>query len=602
MKSFFKTFFASTLGVLFAIFILSIISFISLMGILATSGSPAYTVKDNTVFRLDLKGAITDKNQSSPLYALLGMGESMVEADIIASIKKAKEDDKIKGIYLKADLLVASYAGLEPIRKALIDFKESGKFIIAYSECYLEETYLLASVADKVVLNPKGIFEFDGIASLPVFRKNMYDKLGVKYQVFKVGTFKSAVEPYIQEKMSDANREQRSSYMNDIWKHYLNSITENRGISAEMLNAYADKGLMFAEPEEILSYGLVDTLMFENGMEDYIKNYVGVEKAEDVAYASLGEMKSVPAKKEKIHKDKIAVLYAEGQIVNDIVPASPLTAGTAMIYPRDVATELKKLQEDEDVKAVVFRVNSPGGSASASEQIWHAVAELKSIKPVIVSMGEYAASGGYYISCGATSIVAEPTTLTGSIGIFGLVPDGTELAQKMGLSFDELGTNKFSTFGGQSFGIPLLISAYSRGFTEEESALMQNSIERGYDLFITRCADGRGMTKTEIDAIGQGRVWSGAQAKENGLVDELGGVKEAIKLAAGKAGIEQYTTVRYPAEKDFMAKMMEEMMGSMEIRLLKTFMGKDAYQQQSLHKSLNALEFQQAIMTEGIAY
>ncbi|MDF9828728.1 signal peptide peptidase SppA [Parabacteroides sp. PF5-6] len=601
MKSFFKTFFASTLGVFFALFILSIVFFVSLIGMLATSDS-TYTVKNNTVFRLDLNGTISDCDQSSPLDAILGAGESMTEEAIITSIKKAKENDKIKGIYLKGELLDASFATLEPIRQALLDFKESGKFIVAYSEIYLQTSYLLASTADKVVLNPKGILSLEGLQSISQFKKNQYDKLGIKYQVFKVGTFKSAVEPYIQEKMSDANREQVTSYLNDTWKHVLTGISENRGISVETLNAYADQMLMFTEPEEILSYGLVDELLFENAMADYIKDLVGVEKAKDVTYATLKNMKSVPAKKEKKHKDKVAILYAEGQIVNDFYPDSPLMGSGAMIRPKDVATELKKLQDDEDVKAVVFRVNSPGGSASASEHIWNAVVELNAVKPVIVSMGQYAASGGYYISCGATSIVAEPTTLTGSIGIFGLVPDGTELAQKMGLSFDEVGTNKFSTFGGRSFGIPFLVDAYSRALNEEEAALMQMNIERGYDLFITRCADGRGMTKTEIDAIGQGRVWTGAQAKEIGLVDELGGIKEAIKLAAEKAELEKYSTVRYPEEKDFMTKMMEEMMGGMEVRMVKAFMGKEAYEQQSLRRSLNALEFQQAIMTEGIAY
>lgn len=601
MKSFFKTFFASTLGVLFATFILSIVFTISLISLAASSDS-TYNVKKNTVFRLNLNGVITDKDQSSPFDALLGGGESLVQADIISSIKKAKENDNIKGIYLKAELLDASIADVEPIRKALLDFKESGKFIIAYSEIYMPTSYLLASTADKVIMNPKGLFSFEGLQYITQFRKNQYDKMGVKYQVFKVGTFKSAVEPYIQEKMSDANREQVTSFLNDMWQHALKGISENRNIPIAALDVYADEALMFTTPEKIVSYGLVDTLMFENAVEDYIKDFVGVEKAKDVKYASLKNMKSVLSKKKKEHKDKIAVLYAEGQIVNDFYPSSPLMGSGAMIRPKDVATELKKLQEDENVKAVVFRVNSPGGSASASEQIWNAVVELNAVKPVVVSMGQYAASGGYYISCGASSIVAEPATLTGSIGIFGLIPDGTELAQKMGLSFDEVGTNKFSTFGGRSFGIPFIVSAYSRGLTEEEGALMQQNIERGYDLFITRCADGRHMSKEEIDAIGQGRVWTGAQAKEIGLVDELGGVKEAIDIAAQKAELENYSLARYPEEKDFATRMMEEMMGGTKIRFTELFMGKDAYKQRTLKQALQTMEFQQAIMMEGVVY
>lgn len=602
MKSFFQTFFASTLGVLFAVFILSILSFFLLISMAAAS-DPSYYVKDNTVFELSLSGTLSDKDQSSPFDALFGSTfGSMTESDVVTSIRKAKENDNIKGIYLKTGLLDASLAAMEPIRKALLDFKESGKFIISYGEYYDPAIYLAASVADKIVFNPEGIFSFEGLQRITQFRKNQFDKLGIKYQVFKVGTFKSAVEPYIQEKMSDANRLQVTSYLENTWNHILESISESRNIPVETLNAYADKALMFSDGEEILSYGLVDELKFENEMADYLKEMVGVSDPKEITYATVKDMKAAEGKKKKNYKDKIAVLYAEGSIVNDFYPTTPLTGNNSLITPKAYATELKKLQEDDEVKAVVFRVNSPGGSASASEQIWQAVNELSEVKPVIVSMGTYAASGGYYISCGADAIVAEPTTLTGSIGIFGLIPNGEGLAEKMGLTFDEVGTNKFSTFGGAGFGIPFILSAYSRGLTEEESSLMQNYIEKGYDQFISRCADGRDMTKEEIDAIGQGRVWTGAQALEIGLVDQLGGVQDAIKLAAEKAGLENYSTARYPKEKDFFETVLEELMGSTQMKIVRTFMGSDSFEQSMFRKNVQTLEFRQAIMPEYLVY
>jgi len=597
MKSFFKTFFASTLGVLCAFLIVSMILTFSMIGMLATTET-SYSVKKNTVFQLNLNGTISDKDQSSPFDALFGSMESMTGSDIISSIKKAKEEKNIKGIYLNAGLLNASVTEVEPIRRALLDFKESGKFVVAYSEYFMPSTYYLASVADKVIFDPEGMFSFEGLSRTIQFRKKQNDMLGIKYQVFKVGTFKSAVEPYIQEKMSDANREQTMSYTNDTWKSMLTDISESRGLSIQALNDFADKLPLLMDSKEILSSGLIDELMFRNEVDEYIKDLVGVEKADDITYASFKDMKAAPAPKEKEYKDKIAILYVEGSIVNDYYPDSPLMGSGSMIRPKDVVKEMKKLQEDENVKAVVFRVNSPGGSASASEQIWNAVTQLKAVKPVVVSMGTYAASGGYYISSGATAIIAEATTLTGSIGIFGMIPDGEGLADKMGLSYDQVGTNKFSTVLGASVGIPFVISALSHGLDEEAGAIMQASIERGYDQFITRCADGRNMTKEEIDAIGQGRVWTGAQAKEIGLVDELGGIKEAVQLAAEKVGIENYSTVRFPKEKDFMTRMMEEMMGGAKVKVVKAIIGEEAYQQQLFNKKVQGYDFRQAIMPE----
>lgn len=596
MKSFFKTFFASTLGVLFASFILTMVSVFALIG-MAASTETTYEVKKNTVFKLTLGGTINDKDQSTPFDALLGSSEGMTEGDIVASIRKAKENDNVKGIYLKTDVLSASFSNLLPIRKALIDFKESGKFVIAYGEVFQNGSYMVASVADKVIFNPEGIFLFDGLGAIAEFKKNQYELLGIKYEVFKVGTFKSAVEYYTEEKMSDANRLQTESYMGDVWKHILNNVSESRNIPVDRLNELVDKGLLFADAKDLVEYGLIDTLMFETDIEDYLKDFVEVDDKKDIKYASLKNMKSAVGKKEKVHKDKIAILYAEGQIVNDFYPSSPFLGSGSMINPKTYATELKKLQDDDEVKAVVFRVSSPGGSASASEQILHALVELNKVKPVIVSMGAVAASGGYYISSGATAIVAEPTTITGSIGIFGLIPNGEELAKKMGLSFDEVATNKFSNFGGASIGIPFLVNANSRGLNEAEKQLMQLNIEKGYDQFIGRCAEGRNMTKEEIDKIGQGRVWTGAQAKEIGLVDQLGGLQDAIELAAEKAELEDYSTLKYPKEKDFFTQLMEEMLEGVEVKMIRTFMG-ERYNQKMYRETLQNIEFRQAIMLE----
>lgn len=598
MKSFLKTFFASTLGVLFGMFIVSLITVFIIVGMFS-GGDQTYIVKDNTVFKLKLSGTISDKESNSPLDMLLGGSGSMAESDIVSSIRKAKENPSIKGIYLKMEALNASFASASPIRAALIDFKESGKFVIAYGEIYHPESYLIASVADKVILNPAGTFSFEGIGRVFTFYKNQYDMMGVDYQVFKVGTFKSAVEPYIQEKMSDANRLQVNSYQNDMWNTVLAGISESRGIPVATLNEYADRALMFSEPQEIVSLGMVDELMFENEMDEYIKNLVGVEKVKDIRYASLENMKSVKAKKEKVSNDKIAILYAEGTIMNDSFSSSPLLSG-ALIQPKSIATELRKLKDDENVKAVVFRVNSPGGSASASEQIHNAIVELGKVKPVIVSMGTYAASGGYYISCGADAIVAEPTTITGSIGIFGLFPDGKGLAKKMGLTFDEAGTNKFSNMGGKIIGIPFIVTAFSRGLNEEESRLMQTYVEKGYDLFITRCAEGRNKTKEEIDAIGQGRVWTGSQALGLGLVDQLGGIKAAVDLAAQKAGIEEYNIDEFPKKKDMMQELLDQFTGTTEARFMKAVIGSDAYEKKMFRKNFEALEFRQAILPEFI--
>ena len=601
MKSFFKVFLGALIGVLVGLFIFSIISFAMIGGIVGSmSSSDPFILKDKTVFMIDLDGSVDERESDSPLNSLTGT-TSLGMNDILESIKKAKENEKVKGIYLKCKNFSGGIASLEPLRKALIDFKESGKFVVSYSNAYSQSTYYLASVADKIIINSQGFMDFSGLGVSIQFSRGMYEKMGVKHQVFKLGTFKSAVEPYIQDKMSDANREQSLSYISDIWSHWLGNISESRGIPVETLNEYADKCLVFYETDSLLKFGMVDTMMYVTGMEKYLKGLTETDSEGKLNLASVKNMKSVKTEnKTKKSKNEVAVLYADGMIVMNDESFNFLSGST--ITATKYISELQKLKEDKDVKAVVFRVNSRGGSASASEEIWNALVELKKEKPVIVSMGDYAASGGYYISCAATSILAEPTTLTGSIGIYGLIAEGEELAKKMGVTFDEVKTNKHSGFGGSAFGIPFIINASSRAFTNEESQMLQKFIERGYDLFLTRCADGRSKTKEEIDMVGQGRVWTGKQALAHGLVDKLGGLEDAVKIAAETAGLDDYNVKDYPKKEDFMTELLKSSMGGAKMKMTKFIMGEEDYKQQMLMQTLKNAEFCVAEMPEYISF
>jgi signal peptide peptidase SppA, 67K type len=599
MKDFFKMMFASTLGVIIASIILTFLSFILFLGMAsAFSSSPSFVLAKNSVLRIDLKGAINERESQDPFAFLLsGSTENKNQGlnEILEAIEKAKNNEKVKGIYLKADAVNAGYATIEPIRQALLDFKESGKFIVAYGETVSQRSYYVASTADKFFLNPQGHLELSGLGTIRQYSKEVLQKWGVDIQVFKVGTYKSAVEPYTETKMSDANREQVSSYLNDIWKRLLEGISESRDLSVDQLNAYVDEFLLFTPAEDLVERGLIDETGYASDVEKYLKGLLELEEKDNIKIASVKNMLSVPDAKKKLSKNRIAILYAEGEIVSDEI--SMYSTG---ITAKEFVSELRKLQDDDQVKAVVFRVNSPGGSAYASEQIWRALTELKEKKPVIVSMGDYAASGGYYISCNATKIVAQPNTLTGSIGIFGLYPSVEQLAKKMGAHFDGVGTNKHSLFGGGTLTIPLLELGLlpARPLDTDEGKMLQAYIEQGYDSFIGRCADGRGMTKEEINKIGQGRVWTGNQALALGLVDELGDLQKAIEIAAEEAELEDYSTSEYPLQKDFFTQLLEESMGNAKIQFLKAFMGKEEF---LLKQELNAwknMDFRQAIMED----
>lgn len=583
MKDFLKFTLATVTGIILSSIVLFIIGMVTLFGIMAASDTETI-VKKNSVMILDLNGTLVERTQEDPLGILSQLFNDDSNTyglnDILSSIKKAKENEDIKGIYLQANSLGTSYASLQEIRNALLDFKESGKFVIAYADSYTQGLYYLSSAADKVLLNPKGMIEWRGIASTPLFYKDLLQKIGVEMQIFKVGTYKSAVEPFIATEMSPANREQVTTFISSIWSQVTEGVSASRNIPVDSLKAYADRMLMFYPAEESVRCGLADTLVYRNDVRDYLKRLVDIDEDDNLSLLGLGDMINV---RKNVPKDKsgniIAVYYASGEITD--YPGS--ATSEEGIVGSKVIRDLRKLKDNDDVKAVVLRVNSPGGSAFASEQIWYAVKELKTKKPVIVSMGDYAASGGYYISCGADTIVAEPTTLTGSIGIFGMVPNVKELTDKIGLSYDVVKTNKYADFGN-----------IMRPFSEGEKALLQMMVAEGYDTFITRCAEGRHTTKEAIEKIAEGRVWTGEVAKELGLVDELGGIDKALDIAIAKARVGGYTIVSYPEKKDVLSSLLDtKPTNYVESQLLKSKLG-EYYRQFGLLTNLKEQSMIQA--------
>ena len=565
MKDFLKFTLATVTGIIVSSVILFFVSILVVFGIASSSESETYVSK-NSVMMLDLSGTLVERSQENPFDFLMGEENTTYGLDdILSSIKKAKENEDIKGIYIQAGWLGTGFASLEEIRNALKDFKESGKFIVAYGDNYSQGLYYLASVADKVLMNPQGMVEWKGLAATPMFFKDLLNKIGVEMQVFKVGTYKSAVEPFIATEMSAANREQVNVYLSSIWGRLTSDVSASRKISVDSLNAVADRMLFFYPAEESVQCGLIDTLLYKNDVRNYLKAMAGIDKDDRMPILGLKDMVNV---KKNVPKDKsgnvIAVYYAYGEIDGGGSSAT----GEEGINSKKVIRDLRRLQEDEDVKAVVLRVNSPGGSAYGSEQIWYAVTQLKKEKPVIVSMGDYAASGGYYISCNADTIVADPTTLTGSIGIFGMFPNAKGLADKIGVDFDVVKTNRYADFG-----------MLTRPMDDGEKGLVQMYVNRGYDLFLTRCSEGRGISKEELDKIAQGRVWTGSTAKELGLVDELGGLDRALEIAIDKADVEACTVMNYPKKESFFESLMNTNPGNyIKARMLKGTMG-EIYQQ-----------------------
>lgn len=559
--------FASTLGFFVGLMLAGVIAIVFMIGMVAglSSNSQAvYTPKaENSVFKIAFEGDIRESAEENPFTNLLtGREPDLSLRDLLKSIRHAKEQESVKGIYLDMGVFSGGTASLDAVRRALMDFKESGKFIVAYADNYTQGGYYLASVADKIYLNPQGILGLTGLSSRTMFYKGLLQKIGVEMMVFKVGTYKGAVEPFIADKLSDANREQITSYQNSIWGNITKGIAKCRNITVEDVNRFADEGAFFASPEKAVEYKLIDELKYRSEVEKYLIEQSG-QTGDKLKTVGLSNMKNVK-KTEREYRNKIAIVYAEGEIMQQII-SSPYSGNFPCISEK-INDDLRKLADNKDVKAVVLRINSPGGSAYTSEQIWKQVYELKKKKPVVVSMGSVAASGGYYIASGASKIIAEPNTLTGSIGIFGMFPNTAGLFNKLALTTDIVKTNRYADFGDPA-----------RPMTDDEKALIQGYIERGYDTFLTRCSEGRGVSKADIDSIGQGRVWTGEQALKIGLVDELGGIERAVELAGELAEIYNYNIMEVSTDHDFLKELLEKQIEVVKQSVVKDMLG-DEYE------------------------
>lgn len=533
MKDFFKNVFATFVGIFLFVLVTLLLGFVCIFGMVLSSESTT-EIENNSVLVINLSGPLSERSDKNVMAEFIGNVASGVSLeDVLSGIEKAKTNKNIKGIYIEAGAFAPnSYASLQEIREALIDFKKNHKWIVAYGDSYTQSAYYLASVANDVYLNPQGMLDWHGLSSQRIYLKDMLAKFGVKMQVSKVGTYKSATEMFTEEKMSDADRLQTSTYLNGIWKYLLKGVSESRNIPIAKLNEYADSVITFANPTSYLKMKLIDKLLYTDQVRNEVKKRLGINSDDEIHQISLTDLKAVePAK----GGSEVAVYYAYGDIVDS--PVSNTSFNQHSIVGKDVCNDLKELMDDDDVKAVVIRVNSGGGSAFASEQMWHQIMELKKVKPVVVSMGGYAASGGYYMSVPANWIVAEPTTITGSIGIFGMFPDFSGLAsEKLGIKFDEVKTNKNGTFGSTM-----------RPLTPDEMRMLQVYIDRGYTTFKNRVAQGRNLTMAQVEAIAQGHVYTGEDALKIKLVDELGGLDKAVKKAAQLAKIDNYYKVSYPS-------------------------------------------------------
>ena len=505
--------------------------------------TPATVLEENTVYRIDMKGELVDyASEENPMDAVLAemTGKNVLTKvglhDLLNNIALAKNNDKVLGIYLRGGSLAASPASAKALRDALLDFKQSGKFIIAYADSYTQTNYYIASVANKMYLNAVGSVAWNGMSAQKTYYTRLMENIGVEMQILKVGTFKSAVEPYFRTSMSPEDRKQTEQYLFGIWDEMKAAVAQSRHLTVEQLDQYANMGMSIQPYHNYVDYGFVDTLVYVQDMDTVLRQYTGTKDYKTLSHAKMTNVERETVKA----KDKVAVIYAEGAIYDE---------GSDGITTPDMIKTINKIHKDEDVKAVVLRVNSPGGSANASEQIWHAITTLQAKgMPVVVSMGDYAASGGYYISCCADYIYAEPTTLTGSIGIFGTVPNFKKIREKVGVDMDMVKTN---TYAGME------TSMVMNGMNKNEQALMQAMIERGYDLFTKRCAEGRDMTQDAIKAVGEGRVWLGKDAVNIGLVDELGNINSAIEKAAQLAELEAYQLSYYPEKKDPLQEMLK---------------------------------------------
>ena len=580
MKDFFKHTLATIAGLFIFSIIVIIIGVMSLVG-MVSAGEATKTVADKSVLVLNLSGELQEQSEDNVFQQFAGtpFGNLGLEK-ILSAIKKAKNNDKIKGIYIEAGALGADFASLQEIRNALLDFKKSHKWIIAYADTYTQGTYYVASAANEIYLNPQGMITWHGLSAQPIFIKDLLAKVGIRMQVLKVGKYKSATEMFTGDKMSDANREQTTAYLTSLWSNVCKAVSESRKISIDSLNTYADRLVMFEDARQLVKYKMVDGLLYTDQIKKKIKQLLHIDDDKDINQISIADMSGV---KEKLKGKEIAVYYAYGDIVD-----SPITGGLLgskhQIVAQDVCKDLADLMEDDDVKAVVIRINTGGGSAYASEQLWHQIEMLKRKKPVVVSMGGVTASGGYYMSCNANWIVAQPTTITGSIGIFGIVPDRSQLlTQKLGIKFDEVKTNRNATFGTSA-----------RPMNAAELGYMQAYIDRGYKLFRRRVADGRHLSTAQVEQVAQGHVFTGEAAKQLKLIDQLGGIDAAVAKAAQLAKLSEYHTYTYPAPTDWFEQLFNTFGGGNYLDgKMRAALG-DYYEPVILLKQMNQLDALQA--------
>lgn len=574
MKDFFKFVFASMIGFILSFFV-AFLLLIAIIGALVSSvgNEGKVSIASNSVLHVSLDYPITERTDKNPFAELdlfgLESKKTLGLNEILANINEAKTDDRIKGIYLDVSSLSAGMATIEEVRNALIDFKKSGKFIIAYSEVYSQGAYYLSTIADKIYLNPEGMIDFRGLSSEIMFFKGALEKLDIEAQIIKVGTYKSAVEPFILDKMSEPNKQQVSSFLGSMYDHLLSEISKSRKISKESLFSIADSAKIRA-PKDALTYKMVDGLKYKDEVLDELKKLTKVDKKKDIKSVSLEDYTANEEIKEESSKNRIAVIYANGEIISG--EGDDETIGSERI-----SRAIRKARTDDKVKAIVLRINSPGGSALASDVIWRETVLAKKTKPVIVSMGDVAASGGYYIACAADSIFAQPNTITGSIGVFGIIPNMQKFFKnKLGITFDGVKTGKFADLG-----------SISRPLTEGEKMIIQLEVNKVYDTFTKKVADGRKKDQNYINSIGQGRVWSGTEALNIGLVDRLGDINDAITSAAKKAKLKDYKIVDYPAQIDPFTALFDKSGDQVKAYFVKRELGDNFMYYEQMKSALN---------------
>ena len=561
MKQFFKFMLASMLGFIIGSIVIFFLFFIMLVSVASfSSKKEEVRIKPNSVLKLKLDYPIQERTSENPFenfnISNFKSQKNLGLNDIIKNIKKAKEDKDIKGIYLEISDIGGGMATIEEIRNALLDFKKSGKFIISYGEIITQKAYYLATASDKIYMMPEGLLMFSGLSAQMMFLKGTMDKLEVEPQIIRHGKFKSAIEPLIYDKMSEANRMQTLTYLNSLWNQILIGISKTRGIEVSQLNLIADS-LYIRKPVDAKKYKMVDSIIYYDGLEALLKSKIGIKEKDDIHFVSLSKYNNVPEIDKKYRgRNKIAIIYASGEINSG-------SGDEKNIYSDDLASTIRDARADSSIKAVVFRVNSPGGSALASEVILREVLLTKAAKPFVVSFGDVAASGGYYISCLADKIISNPNTITGSIGVFGVIPNMQKFFKdKLGVTFDVAKTNANSDLG-----------SVVRPMSGQEKQIVQAQVEDIYNTFVTHVANGRKMTNAQVDSIGQGRVWAGTDALKIGLVDEIGGIDKAIEVAASLAKLKEYRIVELPKQKDFLTMIFNDMNENISLRIVQKFLG-----------------------------